>query len=767
MSVGVGTAFSLDERLMLRTSPTAPHVPDRPEIWAGVECTVNRVGDRFSDQLARGGHAERDDDLDRLAALGVTALRYPVLWERTADVDCESLDWSWADRRLPRIRELGVQPIVGLVHHGSGPRGTSLVDPRFPERLARYAGAVAERFPWVERWTPVNEPLTTARFAGLYGHWYPHGRDPNTFSKALISQVLGIRAAMRAIRAVNPAAKLIQTEDLGKTHGTAALAQQVWFDNERRWVSYDLLTGQLAPGDPMWTYLHDAGIDERVLHDLRDDPCPPDIIGLNYYVTSERFIDPRLNRYPAYAHGGTDWARYADVEAVRVRIRGCDGPAVLLAEAGARYGRPLAITEAHLGCTREQQLRWLAHVWDAACCVRDAGVDVRAVTAWSAFGAHDWASLLTREDGVYETGLFDTRGPVPRPTALATMVRALAERGTHDHPALDGRGWWDEPRRFAHPPARGWTPEPVLTPALRRAVRRNTARRTRRAASGEPRPVLVTGGSGTLGRAVARLCTERGLAHRVTTRAELDVADARAVDEWLTAWNPWAVVNTAGFVRVDDAERERDACYRENVCGPAVLAAACARRDIQLVTFSSDLVFDGALDRPYVEDDAPCPLNVYGATKAEAEARVLNALPSALVVRTSAFFGPWDEWNFATLARRELSAGRRFRALSDVTVSATYVPHLAHTVLDLAIDGAGGIWHLANAGAFTWAALARRVAERAGLDPDLVVDVPVREFGLAAARPQRVVLGSARGQLLGPTENAICEYLAARPAETP
>lgn len=746
-------------------TPSAPN--GRPEVWAGIECTVNRVGDRFSDQLERGGHATREDDLDRLAALGISAVRYPVLWERTADADVRLADWRWADRRLARLRELGVQPIVGLLHHGSGPIGTSLVDPQFPERLARYAGAVAERFPWVERWTPVNEPLTTARFAGLYGHWYPHGRDDQTFATALIHQVLGVRAAMRAVRAVNPAAQLVQTEDLGKTHGTAAVAQQAWFDNERRWVTYDLLTGQLAPGDPMWEFLQAAGIDERVLHDLRDDPCPPDVIGLNYYVTSERFLDPRLERYPVYAHGGTAWARYADVEAVRVRTRGGDGPATLLAEAWERFGRPLAITEAHLGCTREQQLRWLGSVWDAACRVRAAGVDVRAVTAWSAFGAHDWANLLTREDGLYEPGLFDTRGPVPRPTALATMVRTLAERGTHDHAALDGLGWWEEPERFTHPRARGWTPPATLSPELQRAARRPAVARRSAPRYRAARPLLITGGTGTLGRAFARICRERGLAYRVTTRAELDVADARAVEEVLTAVRPWAVVNAAGFVRVDDAERERDACYRENVCGSAALAASCARLDIQLATFSSDLVFDGALDRPYVEDDAVAPLNVYGATKAEAEVRVQNALPSALVVRTSAFFGPWDEWNFVTIARRELAAGRRFRALADVTVSPTYVPALVHAVLDLVIDGAAGVWHLANQGALTWADLARRVADVAGLDAGLIDAVPLDQFGLAAPRPRRVALGSAHGQLLGSVENAICEYLAARPAETP
>src|SRR5215210_7590274 len=109
------------------------------ELWAGVECTVNRVGDEFYDQLERNGHARRIADLDLFAALGVRALRYPVLWERTAPEGADSLaraDWSWPDARLTRLRELNIRPIVGLLHHGSGPRHTSLVAPDFPIQLA-------------------------------------------------------------------------------------------------------------------------------------------------------------------------------------------------------------------------------------------------------------------------------------------------------------------------------------------------------------------------------------------------------------------------------------------------------------------------------------------------------------------------------------------------------------------------------------------------------------------------------------------------------
>jgi dTDP-4-dehydrorhamnose reductase len=136
-----------------------------PEVWAGIECTVNRVGDQYFDQLERNGHATRLEDLDLFAELGVRAIRYPVLWERTAPNGIESADWSWADERLGRLRELGIRPIVGLVHHGSGPHHTSLIDPAFPDKLAEFARAVAERYPWVDSYTPVNEPLTTARLA--------------------------------------------------------------------------------------------------------------------------------------------------------------------------------------------------------------------------------------------------------------------------------------------------------------------------------------------------------------------------------------------------------------------------------------------------------------------------------------------------------------------------------------------------------------------------------------------------------------------------
>jgi dTDP-4-dehydrorhamnose reductase len=721
--------------------------PTSLELWAGVECSVNRVGDEFFDQLERNGHARRASDLELFAEMGITRLRYPVLWERTAPDGLERADWSWADERLARLRELRISPIVGLVHHGSGPRSTSLVDPAFPEKLAAYARALAERFPWVEHYTPVNEPLTTARFSGLYGYWYPHARSDLTFARALLNQCRAVVLSMRAVREINPSAQLIQTEDLGKTFSTRALFYQAEFENERRWLTYDLLCGLLTPESLMWSYLRSIGIKEAELHWFLENNCPPDIIGVNHYLTSERFLDERLNRYPAHTHGGNGHDAYADVEAVRVCAEGTAGPRALLKEAWERYRRPLAVTEAHLGCTREEQLRWLKEIWDGAQSLRLEGADVRAVTAWSLLGAYDWNSLLTCSHGYYEPGVFDLRAPQPRRTALFHLLRDLGAGREHNHAVLDAPGWWRRLERLCYPPV------------ARRTHAVSTALQGVSMKGDGTRPLLITGATGTLGHAFARICKVRGLAFRLLSRREMDIADAESVERALTEYEPWAVINAAGYVRVDDAESETEKCLRENTLGPKVLAVACARHNVRLVTFSSDLVFDGKAQKPYVESSETSPINVYGRSKMEAEEEVLRALPNALVIRTSAFFGPWDEYNFVTIALRTMARGAHFRAADDALVSPTYVPELVHAALDLLIDGEEGIWHLANSGETSWADLARRAAKIAGLDASLVEGCSTLDLNLAAPRPLYSVLTSERGLLLSSLDEALARYV--------
>jgi dTDP-4-dehydrorhamnose reductase len=728
--------------------PTKPSLASSLELWAGVECSVTRVREEFYDQLERQGHWTRATDLELFAKLGVRALRYPVLWEKTAPRSIEDADWSWAEERLSRLRELGVRPIVGLLHHGSGPRYTSLLDEEFPEKLARYARAVALKFPWVEDYTPVNEPLTTARFSGLYGYWYPHGTDEQTFTRALLNECRGVVLAMRAIRSVNPSARLIQTEDLGKTYSTRRLSYQAEYENERRWLSFDLLAGRLTPEHPLWSRLLSAGASEGELEWFCEHAAPPDVLGINHYLTSERFLDERLARYPRHTHGGNGRHEYADVEAVRVLAEGTAGPRVLMKEAWERYGLPLAVTEAHLGCTREEQLRWLKEVWDSAVSLRAEGADVCAVTAWALLGSFDWNSLLTRADNFYEPGVFDLRtGGQPRPTALARMMCDLSKGVEHDHAVLFAPGWWRRLDRLQYTPFRHRPHEVAMT-------RQGFNMKGERA-----RPLLITGATGTLGRAFARLCEARGLSYRLLARREMDIASASSVEKAIEEFEPWAVVNTAGYVRVDDAESEAEKCLRENHTGVKVLAGACARFDLQLLTFSSDLVFDGGKGGAYVESDGARPLNVYGQSKLLAEREALDTHPRSLVIRTSAFFGPWDEYNFLTAALRALGAGRRFAAAHDAFVSPTYVPDLVNASLDLLIDGEAGVWHLANAGVISWADFARSAASMAGEDASLIDDRPIQSFDYAAARPAFSALTSERGLLLPSLEDSVARYV--------
>lgn len=699
-------------------------------LWGGIECTIARVGDVFRNQVRETGHADRIGDLDAIAALGIRTVRYPVLWETISPDDPAQADWTWHDARLQKLCELGITPIAGLVHHGSGPSYTDLLDARFPAMLAEHARRVATRYPWLTQFTPVNEPLTTARFSGLYGHWYPHGRSMATFLQALVIQCKAIVLSMQAIRLITPEAQLIQTEDLGKTFSTPRMDYQAEHENQRRWLSFDLLCGRIDRHHPWFQYFLNAGIDANDLEFFRQNICLPDVIGINHYLTSERYLDHRHEHYPPAHLANNDRDAYADVEAVRIdSAEASTGPQARLLEAWERYGLPLAITEVHHGCSRDEQLRWLVEVWQAANGARAQGVPVRAVTIWSLFGCVDWNSLLTREDNFYETGVFDARCQPPRPTALAGAAEALAKTGKFDHPVLDRLGWWHRDARYYHAPA-----SPLAKP------------------SGVPRRIAIAGATGTLGQAFARLCTHRGLDFDLFTRAEMDITDTASVDAALARYRPWAVVNAAGYVRIDQAEHDADRCFRENAIGAEILARACARQGIPYVTFSSDRVFDGSLGRAYVESDAVSPTGIYGNSKAAAERLVANAWPHALVIRTSAFFGPWDRYNFVHGVIVNLSAGRTVAASGQTLVSPTYVPDLVHAALDLLIDGATGVWHLANQGLVSWHELALQVADAARIDTKPLVRT---DSGHACV----TALTSERGLMLPPLGEAIQRYV--------
>ncbi len=410
------------------------------EIWASPEPTFARIdADSFRDQLAETGHERRADDLDLLASLGVTASRYPVLWEKTAPQHPEDVDLSWARPRLERLAELGIEPVVTLLHHGSGPAYTNLLDPAFPELFARYAGTIARAFPWIRRWTPINEPLTTARFSTLYGAWYPNLRDDDwAFGHAIVNEALGILLAMEAIGTSVPDAEFVITEDLQSfTALDPSVETFVAHKRRRMYLSVELVMGRVRLGHEMYAYLTGTcGVAPAQLERIAALARPPDLVGWNYYPNSERAL--------AREGDGT-------ISNVPARLHGSISPRPLLRAAHERLGLPFGISEVHIDGDERARVAWLRERCADLAALAADGLPVRMLGVWAAFGMVDWASLLRERAGYAEDGIFTFAGPdgTPRETAVAAVVRELAARAEPRPRGVAERN----PRRTIEPPA--------------------------------------------------------------------------------------------------------------------------------------------------------------------------------------------------------------------------------------------------------------------------------------------------------------------------
>jgi dTDP-4-dehydrorhamnose reductase len=517
------------------------------EIWGGLECTLNRVGDSYVDQCDKNGHYKRLSDLKLFNSLGIRKLRYPCLWEKVAPKSLDHCDWSYLDERLGELRRLNQDFIAGFLHHGSGPLYTSLIDPDFPEKLATYARLFATRYPWVTDYTPINEINTTARFSLLYGHWYPHQQNPVMYIKALLLQCKGTILAMKEIRIVNPKARLIQTDDLGKCQSTPELNYQCEWENERRWLSWDLLCGKVTPNHPLYSWIINLGISKEELSWFEEHSTAPDVIGINHYHLSNRYLDHNLDSFPEFLRGGNGTHAYADVGAIDTGIVENISPDILFRETWERYHIPLAITECHTIGHREGQMRWLHQIWETAKSLRLDGISIEAVTAWSLLGTYDWHNLCTKTEGFYESGVFDLKNPdmIPRATALSKMIRALATEGHFESPLLDSPGTWETPRRIL------WGAKPGQSSSLLHPP--------------EARPILIIGENQSLGEALAKTCGARNIRYKILS---IDITNRHSIENAIAVHKPWAIINTA-----EDA---------------TLLALVCRNQNISLIHFCSE-----------------------------------------------------------------------------------------------------------------------------------------------------------------------------------
>ena len=275
---------------------------------------------------------------------------------------------------------------------------------------------------------------------------------------------------------------------------------------------------------------------------------------------------------------------------------------------------------------------------------------------------------------------------------------------------------------------------------------------------------LVTGASGQLGGAlVARLGTS---AHALA-RAQLDVTDGAAVSVALDSIRPDVVINATAYNKVDGAESEPEAAFAVNATAVLGLALAAQRVGARLVHLSTDYVFDGAQSRPYVEEDVPRPINMYGRSKRAGEMMVEAVGGPALLVRTSGVFGPGGSrakgGSFVDRILERARTGAALRIVDDQRFAPTCAPDLAAALVTLIERKATGIVHVTNDGACSWYDLALAALELA--DVRATVDrISSAELAAPARRPPYSVLSNARfadltGAPLRPWREALAEML--------
>lgn len=269
--------------------------------------------------------------------------------------------------------------------------------------------------------------------------------------------------------------------------------------------------------------------------------------------------------------------------------------------------------------------------------------------------------------------------------------------------------------------------------------------------------ILVTGAGGQLGRQILHLAAGADTSNRVLglTSSELDITDAVSVATALDAvrGQPGAVViNCAAYTAVDAAETDEAGASAVNADGPRILAQACARIGARLVHVSTDYVFDGTSPAPYEPDHPTAPQSAYGRTKLAGERAVLEALPSATVVRTAWVYTGVGSDFVSTMLRLERERDT-VTVVNDQTGSPTYARDLAAGLLELASgdEVEEQILHLTNAGTASWYELARAVFAGIGADQDRVQPCSSSEYVRPAPRPAFSVLSGAAWQRAGLT----------------
>lgn len=361
-------------------------------VWgAGIECSF--LPHLKVDQFEWTQHNRFWKEDLRLAKmqLGISHLRYAFPWH-LLEPSPGKFDWDLADERLAEFENLGIEPMLDIMHFGTPLWLKQAVgDPQFPEALERFTEAMVSRYRGqVRTWCPFNEPLVSALFSGDFGFWPPHSRKWRGYMPVLSRIVQGVNRGIAAIRRAMPEATVLLC-DAAEHYKTRVpqLQTEAQRRNLRRFVVMDLLTGRVDAHHPLYSWLYSYGMSELDLDWFKANPRTPDVLGLDYYPHS-------------------DWQLHLTGGAVRQRR--AESPVGIYGIANAywqRYGIPLMLTETSIDGQPINREIWLEQNLDQIKRLREEGIPMLGLIWWPMLDQIDWdGALLHRVGKIHRVGLF-------------------------------------------------------------------------------------------------------------------------------------------------------------------------------------------------------------------------------------------------------------------------------------------------------------------------------------------------------------------------
>ncbi len=387
---------------------------------------------RTLDEYELTGHYERwHADIGLMRDIGVTVARYGIPWHRIQPRR-GAWEWGFVDRAVDRLLELGIEPIIDLVHYGLPPWiEDAYLNPHFASLMADYSARVAERLRGrVFAYTPLNEPRITAWYCGRLGWWPPHRRGWRGFVAVMLGAARGIVESVRALRAVDPEILIahVDATDLYVAHldeFTAAAQER----QDMVFLALDLVSGRLKPEHSLWRWLLRHGATEEDLRWFLDRAIELPLVGINLYPM---FTQKVARRTPG---GRIRWA---------MTYAGGDIVETLGAMYWKRYQAPVFISETASVGSVARRAAWLTDSVAAVRRLREAGIPLVGYTWWPLFALVTWAYRQGTHPPEYylkQMGLWDLDDKLERiRTPLVDQFHTLATGGVSSSGPLNGGG---------------------------------------------------------------------------------------------------------------------------------------------------------------------------------------------------------------------------------------------------------------------------------------------------------------------------------------